>query len=127
MIYITLGILGFIFWFGFRLADSMSRFTQKTIWVELWEEFLWAIPIYGTILRGRHIKKQMGDIENGYMMGYSKSYSYEEIRKGNLYNEVGKQMLPGLSDFIGINVFIPAFPTLLYLAVCFIGGLFGGS
>lgn len=127
MIYVTLGILGFIFWFGFRLADSMSRFTPKTIWVELWEEFLWAIPIYGRKKKGEYIRNLVGgpdDTHDGCMLGHSKSYKYSEIRRLNSYEEAGGQMLPGIGWFVGVNIFLPAFPIILYYVVNFIGSLF---
>ena len=41
------------------------------------------------------------------MCGSTGSFSYEEIREGNLYQEAGDMMLPGIPSFLFKNVAIP--------------------
>jgi hypothetical protein len=69
-------------------------------WVE---DFLFAIP-GGRRRRGAYIKKSIDSSMRNMPEGgggYMGDYSYQEIRDGNRYDEVGAQVLPGPLYFWG--------------------------
>lgn len=67
------------------------------------EDFLWAIP-GSRRRRGEYIRQMMDDWGCDGTTGSLGGYSYEDIRRNNLYEEVGLKMLPGPLWFWG-NVF----------------------
>ncbi len=98
--------------------------------------FLEDLPCYlpnGKVHREKFIRDRVGDWD-GVMIGYSRSYSHEEIRRGNLYEEVFYEMkgsmfsfwLGHLTCFFFGPVMIPLLITLilahwvLYFFVMFI-------
>lgn len=80
----------------------------------LWEDTLNELP-GGANRKGQYIRERVGEEGDGGMISATGSWRYKDIREKNLYNEVGKAMLPGLGSYFIYNLFIPFGPVIIYL------------
>ncbi len=87
-----------------------------------WEEVLWVLP-GGRKRKGDYIRRQVSRFEGE---GYMGSWTYSDIRRFNLYEEVGSAMLPGWIHFVFMHVFLPLTPMVTAMAVyeVFLKGFF---
>lgn len=90
------------------------------------EDFLWAIP-GSKRRRGEYIRQRLLDYGENSLGGMG-GYSHEEIRKNNLYEEVGTKMLPGplwfWSRVFGWMLW-PTASIILLLLIIFSWGIHG--
>ncbi len=78
-----------------------------------WEDLAWVGP--GSRKRkGDYIRNQVRDWD-GAMCSSTDSWDYDEIRKHNLYEEVGMKMLPGWKHFLFMHICVPFGPVLTFL------------
>jgi hypothetical protein len=90
------------------------------------EDFLWAIP-GSRRRRGEYIRQRLLEY-GGNSMGSMGGHSHEEIRKNNLYEEVGLKMLPGPFWFwsrIFVWIFWPTGVIALIVILIFAWALHG--
>jgi len=77
----------------------------KTLFLSVKEEARWA---FSPSSRAEWVKNRIDGYEYGSMCGSTGSFDYKEIREGNLYQEAGDMMLPGIPAFLFKNLAIPA-------------------
>lgn len=113
MLHILPAIVTFFFWYSYLSLNCYLNgafFRDGNCWLIplqiAWEDFLYALPIIGRKMKGRYIYEMVnykssfdGSIANGIMTSESGAWDYEEIRNGELYEEVGCAMLPGFWNF----------------------------
>lgn len=81
---------------------------------EAFTELTWVLPGGGR-RKGNVIRDAIGWSEHGAMCGWRRSWSYKEIRDGNLYDECGADMLPGLTHFFLTHICLPfGLPTAVW-------------
>lgn len=105
--------LGIVFWYvSYRLTLNLNAFCPPPTLVALKEDLLWILPGAGK-RRASYIKELVKE-GDGYMISSKGSWSYQEIRDNNLYEEVGWAMLPGYFSFFLNHVYMPLLPLLIY-------------
>lgn len=119
---IVLGIVAAVSFAAWWLIYGVERFlngcSERWLIVLVWEDFLFALP--GSRRRkGNYIRECMGDLPDGAMISSTGSWDYQEIRDGNLYDDVGEAMLPGFWHFVGMHILLPFGPTLVTWYVFF--------
>ena len=124
--YFAIMIVGFSFhwWIEYMLNDGGG--SARDVLDGFREDVSWAIP-GSRKRRGEYIRRLIMDCgENA--IGSMGGYSYEEIRRDNLYEKVGAIMLPGpfwfWSRFFGW-VFWPVAGATLLIVVVFVWVLHG--
>lgn len=88
----------------FALNGGQINGWWRTLFSSVKEEARWA---FYPSSRAEWVKDRIEGCGHGAMCGDTGSFSYEEIRKGNLYQEAGDMMLPGIPNFLFKNVAIP--------------------
>lgn len=102
-------VFAILFWsaysnFKFILNGGQIDGYWKTLFSSIKEEARWAfIPSS----RAEWAKNRIEGYEYGSMCGSTGSFSYNEIREGNLYQEAGDMMLPGIPSFLFKNLALP--------------------
>jgi hypothetical protein len=78
------------------------------------EEISWFLP-GGTRRKGRYIKENViSGLASGVIMGWRKSWRYEAVAEYDLYEECGKDVLPGRLHFLIVHVVLPLAPLTVW-------------
>jgi hypothetical protein len=102
----------------YGLECFLNGGSGRSLFAMAWNDFCFAMP-GGRRRKGNYIRKIIdrstynGELADGAMLSEKKSWSYQEIRDGNLYEEVGVAMLPGWRYFVIMHVLIPFGPPFL--------------
>jgi hypothetical protein len=90
----------------FALNGGQINGWWKTLFSSVKEEARWA---FFPTSRAEFIRNRMDSwgTEDGAFISDTGSFSYKEIREGNLYQEAGDMMLPGIPHFLFKNIAIP--------------------
>lgn len=78
----------FIWYLYYCMELFLNGGNNSNIIKSLKEEIDW---VFSSKARANYIKSLMGTFEEGYLG----SFTYSKIREENLYDEVGKEVLPG--------------------------------
>jgi len=101
--------------FKFEIAMNGGDYTQ--VWINLKQDTIWA---FSRKARGEWCRKRVDIFENGSMGSGDESWSYEEIRENNRYEEVGTAMLPGIGHFILFHcMLLVIIPCAVSISYCF--------
>lgn len=108
LIAMSTGIL--MWWLLYGLECYMNGSTDINRCLR--EEISWVLP-GGRKRKADYIRALVGRSDHGWIG----EFSYESIRRDNLYEVVGSLVLPGFWHFCFMHILIPLIPLLCYMGL----------
>jgi hypothetical protein len=104
------GIAVWLLYYTLELGLNGALF-KRHILSYVYEELLWILPFHPA--RENYIKEIVHSCDDGYIG----DFEYKEVREYNLYNLVGRSVLPGFWHFVFTHMCIPLCPLAIFLMI----------